>query len=345
MTELILAVAFAIGVSFLCSLAEAVLYTVPVSHIESLADSGHGSGRILRNLRRDIDSPISAILTLNTVSHTVGAAVAGAAAAELFGHRWLGLFSGLLTFAILVFSEIIPKTAGVVFNRKLAPYIAHPLRVLIVLLWPFVWMSRGITRWITGSTRSLTVTAEDIRVLARIGRDEGVIENGEANVIQNILAQAEVEVRQIMTPRTVAFTLHTATTMARIRDEIGIPTYSRIPVHVDDPEEIVGIALQRDILAAIVEGRGESTLEEIMRPVHFVAESFRLDEVLRQFLARREHLFVVIDEYGGFAGVVTLEDALEQILGAEIVDELDEVVSMRELARRRRSGIAPSDSS
>ena len=340
MTELIIAMAFAIGVSFICSLLEAVLYSVPLSYIETLAEEGRPAGRILRELRNDIDAPISAILTLNTIAHTVGAAVAGAAAAEVFGSRWLGAFSAVFTFLILVLSEIIPKTAGVAFARQLASPIARPLQWLVWVFLPFVWMSSWITRSISGGKVQHLVSEDDVRALARIGAREGGIDEAKAAVIHGILSIAGKRVHEVMTPRTVAITLSAETTVGEVRDEIGTLNYSRVPVYGESTEEITGVVHRRDILTASADDKHDVTVAELMRPVHFVAESFALDDVLTMFLRRRQHLFVVIDEFGGFSGIITLEDILEEILGAEIVDEFDEAEDMRELARKRRDEIA-----
>ncbi len=272
MTELIIAMAFAIGVSFICSLLEAVLYSVPLSYIETLAEEGRPAGRILRELRNDIDAPISAILTLNTIAHTVGAAVAGAAAAEVFGSRWLGAFSAVFTFLILVLSEIIPKTAGVAFARQLASPIARPLQWLVWVFLPFVWMSSWITRSISGGKTEHLVSEDDLRALARVGAREGGIEEAKAAVIQGVLSIAGKRAYEAMTPRTVAFVLRSDETMREVREEIGTLTYSRIPVYGDNTDDIIGIVHRRDILTASADDRHDITVAELMRPAHFVLE-------------------------------------------------------------------------
>jgi CBS domain containing-hemolysin-like protein len=337
MVDLILAMSLAVGVSFICSLLEAMLYSVPLSHIESLIERGRAAGRILKSLRDDIDAPISAILTLNTIAHTVGASLAGAAAAKVFGSAWLGVFSGVFTLIVLVFSEIIPKTAGVVFARPLAEVLARPLQWMVWALYPFVWLSRQTTKWIFRETAIVKVSEDDIRQLARIGWREGSVRPQTARIIENIISLEERRVHEIMTPRTVVTALPAAMTVEEARKQEGFAHFSRFPVHDESYEDIIGIVLRRDILVQLSEGRNDITLDQFMMPVHFVAESFTIDDVLAKFLRIRQHMFPVVDEYGGLAGVVTLEDVLEEILGDEIVDESDVVTDMRTLARIRRS--------
>ncbi|MBW2645444.1 MAG: DUF21 domain-containing protein [Deltaproteobacteria bacterium] len=296
MTALILAAGFAIIVSAMCSLFEAVLYSVPISHIEATVQAGKPSGRILKKLRKDVDRPISAILSLNTIANTAGATIAGSAAASVFGHEWVGYFSAAFTFSILIFSEVIPKTAGVVYSKQFSSFIARPIQMLVWVLTPFVWLCQFATRLVARKKIIQTVSAEEIITMARLGRLSGEIEP----------------------------------------EKTGMWPHSRVPVYDDNPEDIVGIVQRREVLAALASDKHHLKLSSLMKSVHFCPESIRLDKLLMEFLERRQHLFVVIDEFGGLAGVVTLEDVLEEILGREIVDESDQVVDMRELARRRK---------
>lgn len=336
MTELILAMSFAIGFSFICSLLEAVLYSVPISQVEALAQSGSVSGKLLKKFRQDIDAPLAAILSLNTIAHTVGAAMAGAAAAEVLGAKALGYFSIVFTLAILLFSEIIPKTAGVVYAKQLAIWIARPLQWLIWALAPLVWLCQFVTRAISGGTVEHHVSGEEIKALARLGHLSGDVGQDESGIIQNVLTLKNKIVKDVMTPRMVAFTLSAYLSIREIHETIGIPTFSRIPITDENPEDVVGIVLRRDILLAISEERFDDNLMALIRPVDFVVDVLPLDRVLRLFLEKREHIFVVIDEFGGLSGLIALEDVLEEILGHEIVDELDEAVDLRALARSRR---------
>ena len=338
MTELILAVSAVIVISALCSLFEAVLYSVPFSHIESLAQAGRTSGQILRKLRQSeyVDRPISAILSLNTIANTGGAFIAGVAFINVFGPQWEIHFTLAITLSVLFFSEVLPKTVGVVYSRPLSALIARPLLLLIWTFAPLVVLLRLVTRVVSRGEADDAISGEELISLARAGHRAGVIKADEARVIQNILSLKSKTARDVMTPRTVVFALSDQLSVEQAHKETGIWAHSRVPVYEKEFEDIVGIVLRRDALSARAEGRGNVKLSELMRPVHFVAESTTLDRILKMFLERRQHLFAVIDEFGGLAGVLTLEDVQEAILGLEIVDEFDQITDMRELARRRR---------
>ena len=335
MFELIFFVSFAVFFSFMCSLFEAALYSVPIGHIESLAKTGSVSGRLLRKFRENVDVPISGILSLNTIAHTGGAALAGAAAVEVLGEPWLPHFSVVFTLIILLFSEIIPKTVGVVYARQLVSLIAYPIQFMIWIQAPLIWLCQFVTRRISGGKVEHVVSSEELIALVNMGRQAGTIDAEEGSAIQNILFLKEKTVQEIMTPRTVIYSLQAQQKVNEVL-QIGVPSYSRIPIVNEDAEDVVGIVYRRDILSSATKGREDTPIQSLSRDVHFVVETLTLDRVLRMFLERRQHLFVVIDEYGGLAGVVTLEDVLEEIIGREIVDETDEVVDLRELARRRR---------
>ncbi len=312
MTELVVATSAAIILSAMCSLFEAVLYSVPQSQIEQMAQAGQRSGRLLKRMRAKVDKPISAILSLNTLANTAGAAVAGAAAARLWGSESLPMFSGAFTLAILIFSEVIPKTAGVVYSRSLAARIAVPLRVLVWLFGPLVWLCRVATQLIPRPEAQATVSEEELLVMAKIGLQAGSIDEDEAAVIHNILGLERKTARQIMTPRTVLFALQAEATVEQARAERGVVAHTRIPIYAQSVDDIVGVVHRREILGAAAEGRLGQTMEQLMRPAQFVINTTPLDRLLRQFLERKQHLFVVLDEYGGTAGIVTLEDVLEE---------------------------------
>lgn len=333
---LVVTVILVILVSAMCSLFEAVLYAVPASTIESLEQSGRPSGKILKRLRASVDKPISAILSLNTISNTGGAALAGALAKEAFDEGNVFVFSVFFTLAILFFSEVIPKTIGVVYSRSLASPIAGPLQLLVWIFLPFVWVLQLLTRVIAGKQREERVSDEEFVSLARLGIRSGDLKAHEADVIENVLALERKTAHDIMTPRTVVFSLSIDLNVGEAGKQRELYNYSRIPVYTENNEEIVGVVHRRDVLVAIGDDRDELKLEKLVRPVHFVLENITLDRLLRTFLERREHLVVVMDEYGGLAGVVTLEDVLEEILGKEIVDEFDEVADLRAVAERRR---------
>ncbi|MDP6118378.1 MAG: hemolysin family protein [Planctomycetota bacterium] len=334
---LIISVSVVIVASALCSLCEAVLYSVPLSHVETLAEKGRRSGHLLKALRGDVDRPIAAILSLNTIANTAGAAVAGAAAAYVFTDYVYAvpIFSALLTLTILIFSEIIPKTIGVVYSRQLSGILAFPIHYLCLIMSPFIWMAQLVTR-IIASKHKEAVSDEELKAMTRIGKESGSIEEDEAEVIENILELDQKSAREIMTPRSVMFELEARATVAEAREMEGMSTYSRIPIYDENPEDVIGMVMRRDILSSVADDLDDQKVEQLMRPIHFVADSTPLDDLLQLFLDRRQHLFIAVGEHGGVAGLVTLEDVLEEILGREIVDESDEVEDLRELARRRR---------
>ncbi len=340
MWELIIAFSLAVVISAFCSVAEAALYSVPWSYIEKLRSEKRKSGQLLYALRSRIDQPITAILTLNTVANTAGAVIAGAAAAKVFGAQNILYFSLVFTLTILIFSEIIPKTMGVIYNRSLAPVLAKPLTTLVWTLKPVIVIIRQLVRLLEKKKTGPTTTEEELLATISMTRRSGVIKPYEELTIQNILSLDKKMVKDIMTPRMVIFSLPSKMTVAQAREFKTFWPHSRIPVYAgDDPEDIVGMVYRREVLEALANDLDDIKLENLMRRVDFVVETMSLDRLLIKFLASRVHLFVVLDEYGGVAGLVTLEDVLEEILGKEIVDETDEVVDMRELARQRRSEI------
>ena len=339
MMELVIAVGLAIFLSAGCSLFEAVLYSVPERHVEAMAQAEKRSARMFKGMREEVEKPIAAILTLNTIANTAGAAFAGAAAAVVFGHESLGIFSAFFTVAILVFSEIVPKTAGVIYGSSLIPLVAYPLQGLVWVMRPAIWLSSLITTFISRGAKGDTVTPEEISILARMSLRAGKIHPYQERAIENILTLQSKAVKEVMTPRTVIFSLSEHLTLNEACDAATKWEHSRFPVYDQDQEDVVGWVLTKELFHALAQGRGEEQLSELMRPVHFVVETAPLSTVLTEFLELREHLFVVLDEYGGLAGLITLEDILEEILGREIVDESDEVADKRELARRRRNAL------
>lgn len=341
MLELIFAVAVATGISFLCSVTEAAFYSFPMSRIERLRKEGKKAGETLSELRRDVEKPITAILTFNTAAATAGAAVAGAAAVKVFGEDSLGWFTAFFTLLILVFGEIVPKTTGVAYARQIAPLMAQPLKWAIFLCLPVIWLLSGVVKLIRSRSKTPEADEDDIRALVSLTRQQGILKPYEESAIKSILALDSKRVAEIMTPRTVVFSLPVDMTVGEAMAANRNWPHTRVPVYEgEDSEDIVGMVYRRQVYEAAADDREGVTLGEIMKPVRFVVENLTLDKALRSFLESRTHLFVVLDEYGGMAGVVSLEDVLEEMLGSEIVDETDEVVDMRELARRRRSALA-----
>ncbi len=343
MLELILAVAIATAVSILCSITEAAFYSIPMSRIEQLRREGKRSGEILHALRLDLEKPITAILTLNTAAATAGAAVAGAAAVQVFGDQYLVLFTVAFTMLILVVGEILPKTTGVAYARQLAPALAKPLLVMVWVCLPMIWLFGRLVRLIRSRKTGPEADEDDIRALVALTRQQGILKPYEESAIRNILALDDKRVEEIMTPRTVVFSLPGEMTVGAAMEANRTWPHTRIPVYAgEDAEEIVGVVYRRQVFEAAANDHLELRLGDLMRPVRFVLENLTLDRLLRKFLESRMHLFVVLDEYGGMAGVVSLEDVLEEMLGSEIVDETDQFVDMRELARMRRSELVPA---
>ena len=330
---LFISVSLAIIISALCSICEAVLYTVTASQVEMLKKSGHSGAEHLQHLRADIEKPITAILTLNTIANTIGASVAGAAAAKLFGDENLILFSAVFTLSILIFSEILPKTIGVAYAYKLAPIITYPLRAMVFLLKPIIWMSRSMTKLLPQKVEE-TISAQEIQTIADLSRQSGDIEENEAMIINNILDLKGKIVRQVMTPRTVTFSINEHITVGNAMATLTeLSSHSRIPIYKHEPDNVTGIVMRKDVLQAAAEGKNKLTLSRFKRPAHFVPETAPLHLILIDFFDRRQHLFIVVDEYGTMTGVISMEDVLEEIVGQEIIDESDKTQDMRELAR------------
>jgi magnesium and cobalt exporter, CNNM family len=302
-----------------------------------MARSGKKSGIALKKLKKNIQQPITAILTLNTIANTMGAAVAGASAAVVFGKENLVWFSVFFTLTILLFSEILPKTAGVAYAKNLAALIALPLNGLVKIMSPLVWLCQAVTHLIPKSEKEPLVSIEEIQAVAVLGRKSGEIEPQQEKVIANILKLQDKNVRQVMTPRTVVFSLSEHLTIEealKIKDQWS--RHSRVPVFDKNPDDVVGVVLSRSVLLSLSEDRRDQKLSELMQPVHFVPEAAPLNKILMEFFEHRIHLFVVVDEYGSVTGVISLEDIIEEIVGREIIDESDKAGNLREYARHRK---------
>lgn len=339
MLTLFLAVGIAVVVSFTCSLIEAALYAVPWSAIERLRREGRPAGDLLFKLRSEVDKPIAAVLTLNTTANTAGSAVAGAAFLAAFGSEHMALFAAGFTLIILAFGEIVPKSLGVAYAAPLAAALARPLLIVVKILAPVLWLTGLFTRMISPGTHSPQISEDDICAVVGLSRQAGRIKPYEEHFIRNVLALDQKRVHEIMTPRTVVFSLPESLTVDEAYKDPRIWHFSRIPVYGEDNEDLVGFIERRTLGRCYKDGKESALLSEIMRPLHFVQESQTLDALLRDLLNAKVHLFAVLDEYGGLAGVVSLEDVLEEILGSEIQDESDSVVDLRALARDRRKAM------
>nr|WP_136250598.1 CNNM domain-containing protein [Ningiella ruwaisensis] len=334
MVLLLIYVAIALGISFLCSIAEAVILSVSQAYISLLEKEGRPSGKLLSGLTSDINKPLSAILTLNTISHTMGAAGAGAQAVKVFGDAYLGIISAVLTFLILVFSEIIPKTLGATFWRPLAPATAYFLKYLIIALYPFVKMSQKLTSGFTEESPLKGLSRSELLAMAELSGREGQLAQQEANFLQNLLSLHELKIVDAMTHRTVVFSLSDQTTVNEFVAEYQDNPFSRIPVYENDENEhITGYVLKTDVLLAAANGKGSAKLAEFAKSMVTLLGDMPLAATFDHFLNSRVHMLLVVDEYGGLEGILTLEDLLESLLGVEIVDEQDKTVSMKKLAK------------
>lgn len=334
MTLLFVYLALALGVSFLCSILEAVLLSITPSYISMHEQRGTRAGSRLRQLKSDIDRPLSALLSLNTVAHTIGAAGVGAQAQVVFGSAYVTAASAILTLLILVLSEIIPKTLGASYWRELAPSAAVILRALIVALYPLVALSLGITRLLAREPAT-TFSREEFGAMAEQGAQEGVFRDEESRIFRNLLRFGSLHVRDILTPRVVMTALPEDDTVGSAFARLRSRRFSRLPVYRDDPENVTGFVLLNEILLAVAEDRHEQPLTELRRDIFKVPETLPLHALFRGLLERREHIALAVDEYGGVVGLATMEDIVETLLGLEIMDEHDRIEDMRKLARRR----------
>ncbi len=335
MVLLLLYVSLALGVSFACSVMEAVLLSVTPSFIIQTEVKKPALSRRLAEYKKDVDRPLAAILSLNTIAHTVGAAGAGAQATLVFGEAYFGIISAVLTLLILVISEIIPKTLGAVYWRQLTPWVVRFLLLPTMLsMWPLVKMSQGLTRLIASGKKE-GVSREELAALAEVGAREGVVHEDESRILKNLLRFSRVRVSDIMTPRTVIFALAETSTVEEILQDHPQIRFSRIPIYAENHDDITGFVLKTDLLLAAAGGRAETPLLELRRDLIVVPADLSLRHLFDRLMKERAHLALAVDEYGGTAGLVTLEDLIETLLGLEIVDEADAVHDMQELARKQ----------
>ena len=334
---LLLYVGIALGTSFLCSLLEAGLLSIRDSQLAAKANDGHpGAKRLLHIKQERIDDAISAILTLNTIAHTIGATLAGAQAAVVFGEVWVGVFSGVLTLLVLVVTEIIPKTIGATYAGQLVGFVARVTSALMVGLAPILFLTRWITR-LLAPPHQPSITAMEISALVGMAASQGTVKQEHQRLFDNVLALDEVRVSDVMTPYTVTAMLPAAATLRDFIDAGSERDFSRIPLFGASRDDVVGYVIQRHVLETIVSGAEMDTpLSQYSRQAWFVPETAKITDTLRQFVGRHEHMAMVVDEHGGLAGVVTLEDVIETTLGVEIVDETDPTKDMRALAAEIR---------
>ncbi len=334
MLLLILYVSTAIFFSFLCSIAEAVLLSVTSPYISVLEKNNKKSGVYLRELKNNINKAIAAILTLNTIAHTVGAVGAGAQATVVFGSEIVGIASVVLTLLILIFSEIIPKTIGANYWRELAPATAYFLIGLTKVLLPFVWLSELITRGIGKKEAISELSREEFAAMAEMSADEGVLEENEYHILQNLLKLKDLSVDQSMTPSPVIFSVSDELHVAAFVHKYDQTPYSRILLYKNDRDNIVGFALRRDILLGFTRGNTETPLKNYRRDLGAILNTSTLAHALKEMLSCRSHILLVVDEYGSVKGILTLEDVFETLLDLDIIDEMDKINNLRNFAKK-----------
>ena len=326
--------------SFVCSLFEAALYSVTPSQIETMKASGTLGAAKLAELRADVESPIAAILTINTITHTIGSAWCGALVGEYYGSQWVAVFAGVFTLAVLLITEIIPKSVGVKYAQTIAPRIAWPLQAMVWAVYPLVWACRYLMRWLISGGDEVGPTEEEIIMSSRLAVEAGRLRPQELRWVERALHLDEVKAHDLMTPRTVVYTLPADMKLADIEHHSAHWAHSRLPLCEDNnPDKIIGLVYRRDIFNRYIQGDRDTTLRDLRQDIAFVPQTMPAHRLLNKFLTENRHLVCVVDEYGGFEGVVTLEDVLEEMIGTEIVDEHDRHVDMQQLAREQAANL------
>ena len=324
-----------IALSALCSMLEATLLSTPLSFITGLEEQGVKGAAGLKKLKVNPDRPISAILCLNTIANTVGASIVGSLVYEVYGDALVGIFSTIFTLCILILSEIIPKTIGTSYWRKLAIPASVIINGMIIISFPLVWVLERLQKRISSHSSQVSVSREDISAMVSVATEEEVIEKDEKMMIQNLLKLDEITAHEIMTPSTVVEMAEGQMTIREFYDSADL-THSRILVYDDDNDDyVIGYALRQDVLEKMAEDKFDTTVRDITRPILSFPEEEPVGNIWEKFLEKKEHISVIIDEYGTFRGIVTLEDVIETMLGQEIVDETDEVVDMQEYAKEQ----------
>jgi CBS domain containing-hemolysin-like protein len=334
MTLLLVYLASALVISFICSILEAVLLSATHSYIQSLGKTNPSGAIALKTVKKDIDKSISAILTINTFAHTIGAAGVGAEAQKLFGDKYIALTSLVVTLLILYLSEILPKTIGARYWKALAPVSARVILALITITYPFALISTLISRLFgKESAHSHKISRDEILAITELGEQSGAVREQEADLIENLMTLDEDKVKDILTPRSVVFALQKNITVGEAVKKSDIFIRSRIPIYDQSIDEVIGVAHSKKIMEEQILGHSDRKIEEITLPVYRISENIPVLKTLNLFIRRKEHLFLVVDSYGQTAGIVTLEDAIEQLLDVDIMDEYDQVEDMQEFAK------------
>lgn len=335
MTLLLFYLFLALFVSFLCSIMESVLLSTPLSFLNVKKESGDKSATTFIKLKNNITRPLSAILSLNTIAHTIGAAGVGSQATKIFGEVYFGIISALLTLLILVFSEIIPKTIGARFWRELAMPSGKIINTMVIITYPLVLMSAYITKQFSRNTNELSVSREEISAMANIGTKEGIFEEKENKIIQNLIRLRTIKASEIMTPRVVVTVADENMSLEEFITKKDFSYYSRIPIYSNNNENITGYISRQTVLEKLTNKEANLKLQDICREIIVVHESVTLMNLWEILLEKREHIALIVDEYGGMDGIVTMEDIIETLLGVEIVDERDKIIDLQHYARER----------
>jgi len=341
MIELIIVVIIVLFGSAICSASETALFSVSEIKVRQLAQSKTPAALALLEIRQHMNRPITTIVVLNNIFNIIGSIVIGGLAAKVLGDALLGLFSAFLTFLIIVFGEIIPKTIGEIYGEKIAIIIALPVKFLTLIFTPIVWVMEKVTAPFSQGQKLPTTNEAEIRLLAGIGHKEGVIEDNEAEMIQRIFQLNDLTAADLMTPRVIITYIWGELTLAECKQEIIYSQHTRILVIEDSIDNVLGICLKDELLTAMIEGKNQEQISTLIRPAQFVPETVSADKLLKKFQETHEHLMVVLDEYGGVSGVITLEDVLEVLTG-EIVDETDKVIDLQQIAKKRRERLLQS---
>ncbi len=335
MTALTIAVVFTLGVSFFCSLLEAMFLSTTTAEVEALKEKHPSRGRVFEDSRDHIEETISSILTLNTIANTLGAVIVGGIATKLYGEAVLGLISAIMTLGILVISEVIPKNLGVAYRTHIQKHAAFPLYWMRRVLRPLTGICNIIVRAVIRRKPERGSSNREIVLLAEKGAREGTLTGAERDLIHNALTLSSTRVSDILTPRNVVVALDEDSTVAEVLAAHPSIRFSRMPVHAGNLDEITGLARRRDILHSMATGQGERTIKELRHPVCYIPEMAAAANALHTLVSSNQQLAAVVDEYGGFVGVVSIEDIVEHLIGREIYEKDDVAVDMRALARRR----------
>lgn len=324
----------ALSLSFLCSVLEAVLLSTPMSYISMRENQGSKTATLMKQYKNNVDRPVGAILSLNTIAHTIGSAGVGAESIKIFGEQYFGLISAILTLLILVLSEIIPKTIGASYWRSLAMPSTRIIRVLILITYPLVLLSELITKVFTPRGNQASMSREEVSAMVDVGTTEGIFRESESKLIKSCIALSGVKARQIMTPSIVVESACQDLTVKDFQAKQSW-SFSRIPVYAGDKDYITGYVLKDAVLKLLSEDQFHVKLSDLKRPILTFREEESVFQIWENMLEKREHISVIIDEYGGLRGLVTMEDIIETMTGVEIVDEDDVAVDMQALAKEK----------